>query len=76
MSEFTFTLILPEISDFDDELVDKLHEYGCNDSTIIRRGKGEVYAVFTREAISYEEAVSSAIEGIKKAGFKSILHQI
>jgi hypothetical protein len=66
MSEYDFTLILSGIIDFTDEQVDSLIEAGCDDATVAQRS-GRVYMTFSRNASSMIDAITSAIENIRKA---------
>jgi hypothetical protein len=66
MSEFDFTLILDGISDFDESVVDKLFEAGCDDATVAQR-YGRVFVTFSREADSFIDAAISAITQIGEA---------
>ena len=57
-----FTLIIE--GDLDNEAkLDELYEAGCDDATFGRDAQGVSHGRFDREAASYEEAVSSAVQG-------------
>lgn len=58
---------LDEISD--DILCDALFEAGCDDALLFNDG-GEVILEFSRESSSEEEAIKSALEDIRTAGYK------
>lgn len=69
-TEFDFTLILSGISDFDESIVDKLYEAGCDDATVAQR-YGRVYLTFSREAGSLIDAIVSAVFDVKKSGINA-----
>jgi hypothetical protein len=63
-----FTLILADIEDFDEEMSDRVYEAGCGDAAL-SSCEGVVTLDFNREAPSRDEAVSSAIADVAKAGY-------
>ena len=67
MKTYTFYLVLAstELSDRD---CDRLFEAGCDDATIVSRD-GTTRLAFDRTAPSLEEAIQSATEGVRSAGF-------
>ncbi len=60
----SFTLVLSGVNDETDNLEDNLFEAGCDDSLINFRN-GTVYLEFDREALTFEEAVISAIKQVE-----------
>ncbi|MBI3461842.1 MAG: hypothetical protein HY000_02115 [Planctomycetes bacterium] len=64
-TEHDFTLVLDGI-DMTPEAEDALFEAGCNDATISIRS-GRVYMTFSRHASSLKDAITSAIEDVRKA---------
>ena len=62
---YSFTLILDNLSDITEEQVEMLFQVGCNDCTP-GVSKGVVGLDFDRDAPSFEEAVSSAIRDARK----------
>ena len=69
MSKYDFTLILTESLELTDDLADALFAAGCDDGT-----PGTCHGVFSidfhREAATLEEAIRSAIEDVKTAGYE------
>ena len=69
MNKYEFTLILAESLELTDGIADALFEAGCDDGT-----PGTCNGVFSidfhREAASLEEAIRSAIENVRTAGYK------
>lgn len=61
---YNFTLVLSGVNDQTNGLEDALFEAGCDDALINFRN-GTVYLDFDREAISFEEAVISAIKQVE-----------
>ncbi|MCB2206025.1 DNA-binding protein [bacterium] len=61
---YSFTLILESTFDATEGIEDALYESGCSDGLVWTRN-GFVFLDFTREAVSMEEAVSSAIQNIE-----------
>ena len=69
MHKYEFTLILAESLELTEELADALFAAGCDDGT-----PGTCHGVFSvdfhREAVSLEDAIRSAIEDVKTAGYE------
>ena len=64
MNNYEFTLVLANIHDFDEQLVNRIFEVGCDDASLLTRN-GVVYLDFDREAASFSEAVWSAIRQVE-----------
>lgn len=69
MKEFEFSLILSGVSEFSEELADRLFAAGCDDATPVSRD-GVALLHFDREAESLQEAIRSAISYVQLAGCK------
>ena len=69
MKSYDFKLVLAGVSDIDDAKEDSLFEAGCDDGTIVTRA-GAVYVRFSRESASLEQAINSAADDVKRAGFQ------
>jgi hypothetical protein len=67
--EHEFTLILEGPLDMSDEALDRLFESGCDDGTPVTVDDTS-FIVFHREAPSLEEAIRSAIETVRSAGYE------
>ena len=69
MHKYDFTLILAASLELPDDLADALFAAGCDDGT-----PGTCNGVFSidfhREAATLEEAIRSAIEDVKTAGYE------
>jgi hypothetical protein len=69
MNKYDFTLILAESLELTDGIADALFEAGCDDGT-----PGTCNGVFSidfhREAASLEDAIRSAIENVRTAGYE------
>ena len=69
MHKYEFRLILAESLELTEELADALFAAGCDDGT-----PGTCHGVFSvdfhREAVSLEDAIRSAIEDVKTAGYE------
>lgn len=65
MYEFTLKL---NTSEFAEEVANKLFEAGCDDALFNADATG-VYLDFCREATSIQDAISSALADVKKAGY-------
>jgi hypothetical protein len=65
----SFTLILSGLSSLTSQLENAIFEAGCSDALLGARD-GVVYLDFDRDAPSFGEAVSSAIQDVKKAGYE------
>lgn len=70
--KFEFALY-GDINDFE-RLQESLFEAGCDDATLSLRS-GRLFLAFCREAVSYEEAVASAIADATKGGAAVITNQ-
>ena len=64
-----FTLILAGTSELSEGMADALYEAGCDDATPSSRD-GVVSVAFDREAGSLGDAIGSAIEAVRQAGFR------
>ncbi len=68
MSKYEFTLILKGSHELSEEIADELFAAGCDDGT-----PGTCNGVFSidfhREADSLEEAIHSAINNVRSAGY-------
>lgn len=62
-----FTLTLDGVSDWTDAVMDRLFEAGCDDASF-GTACGVHYAVFHREAPSFDQAVASARSAVEGAG--------
>lgn len=65
--KYEFSLVFTGAS-IDEEDVDKLYEAGCDDASIMTRD-GVTRIQFDRVSNSLDEALSSAIQCVEKAGF-------
>jgi predicted DNA-binding transcriptional regulator AlpA/predicted nucleotidyltransferase len=67
--EYTFTLKyqLSELDCIHDELVERLGAGGCDDSVIGLGMPGRIALEFSREAVSAEDAIRSALSDVKSA---------
>jgi hypothetical protein len=63
----SFTLILDGVTDLTPDMTDRLFEAGCADGTPWRRGQ-TVGIDFDREAPTLPDALSSAVQDIRRAG--------
>lgn len=67
MKLYEFTIIAsglhPEMEDFED----RFFEAGCDDATLAFQ-KGVIILEFSREGVSFSQAVSSAYENVQQAG--------
>ncbi len=67
MKNYEFTLVLADDPELTEEMVDRLFEAGCDDSTpSICNGIQEV--AFSRESDSLESAIQSAINDVQSTG--------
>ena len=64
-----FTLILAGASELTEEMAEALFEAGCDDATPSSRD-GVVSVAFDREAGSLGDAIGSAIEAVRGAGYR------
>jgi hypothetical protein len=61
-----FILVFDGVPDLTEEVADALYEAGCDDGTFLMRG-GLMYGAFHRVAPKIDDAVASAILGVRKA---------
>lgn len=71
MYEFTLKL---NTSEFAEELANKLFEAGCDDALFNADSTG-VYLDFCRESTSLQDAISSALADVKKAGCEAEIQE-
>jgi hypothetical protein len=64
---WAFTLILDGVPELTDDMTDALYEAGCDDALVGSRD-GVIFLDFTRQAVSLQEAVRSAISDVQAAG--------
>jgi predicted transcriptional regulator len=67
MKKFEFCVIASGLDPEAEDFADLFFNAGCDDATISFQ-KGHIIADFAREADSIEEAISSAVECVEKAG--------
>jgi hypothetical protein len=65
-AEHGFTLVIDGVPDLTSEVMNALFEAGCDDATPMMTG-GHLYMGFDRAAVTVGEAISSAIEDVRKA---------
>ena len=68
MRVYEFSLILT-VSELTEEDCNRLYEAGCNDGTIVTRDM-KTHVAFDREAASLEDAIRTATENVRSAGFE------
>jgi transcriptional regulator with XRE-family HTH domain len=68
MRNFEFTIIASGFG-LDENFEDALFEAGCDDATLSFQ-KGVLIAEFDREAVTFSNAVASAVANIRAAGWK------
>ena len=68
MTTFDFQVVLSDIQQMDERTADALYAAGCDDGTPFSR-QGIAAVGFSREAITLEDAIRSAISDVNKAGF-------
>lgn len=66
LTEYDFTLTLAGVKEITPDIANRFFEAGCDDALFGVRD-GVAFADFTREAMSFSEAVLSAIRDIRKA---------
>ena len=66
--EYKFTLTLSGVHELTPEVLDAFYEAGCDDALIGMRN-GVAYADFCRESASLSDAVLSATQDVRTAGF-------
>ncbi len=69
---YEFTLQLIGYSEITDKIEDNLFSAGCADA-FLHSIDNNVYLDFSREAMSYEEAVNSAKTDLARVEYKAIL---
>lgn len=69
MKTHQFTVILSGISELADDTANVLYEAGCDDATVCARN-GTVYVHFDRDAPSLDDALRSAIDDVRSAGYQ------
>ncbi len=67
MKTYEFTLVLAGIGAMTEEIANGVYEAGCSDGTPFS-GEGIAAIGFSREASSLEQALTSAIADVEKAG--------
>lgn len=65
--EFNLVFMLPDAAGRAKDYVDALYEAGCDDATIGIAAPGRIGLAFSREAVSAESAIKSAIRDVQKA---------
>jgi hypothetical protein len=68
MCNHAFTLILRGIQEVTEEAANALFEAGCDDGTFCARD-GVAFVHFDREARTLDEAIQSALDDVRAAGF-------
>jgi hypothetical protein len=68
MATYDFQLILSGVSAMTEDMADELYEAGCDDATPFSSG-GIAAVGFSREALSFEDAIRTAISDVQRAGF-------
>lgn len=68
MTTYEFTIILGGIDELTDDAANRLFEAGCSDGSP-GQFAGECLVDFDRTAPTLEDAIRSAIENIRTAGF-------
>lgn len=69
MRQYEFTLIFEEFLELTVELTDALYAAGCDDGTP-GTANGVLFVDFHREAAALEDAIRSAIEDVRRAGYE------
>jgi len=67
----SFTLVISGVAELSRAVLNRLFEAGCDDATFGGRD-GYVYGDFDREAPTFADAVSSAIEQVESTGLRVI----
>ena len=67
MALFEFSVVASGLDHEADDFEDRFFEAGCHDATVAF-ARGAIILQFAREAASLGEAITSAIEGVRKAG--------
>lgn len=68
MTKYEFTIFLNGIDELTDDAADRLFEAGCNDGSP-GQFEGECFVDFDRNAVTLEDAIRSANDNIRAAGF-------
>ncbi|HHT9890507.1 TPA: hypothetical protein ACT9KI_002700, partial [Legionella pneumophila] len=71
MYEFTLKL---HTNQFDEEIANKLFEAGCDDALFSSDSTG-VYLDFCRESLSLHDAIISALDDVKRAGYEAEIQE-
>lgn len=66
LREYDFALVVSGVVDLNDDVMDALHEAGCDDATVTLR-YGLLFIEFSRSAESLEKALISAILNVRQA---------
>ncbi len=69
MRQFDFALIFAEFLELTPDLTDALFAAGCDDGTP-GTTSGVLFVDFHREAATLEDAIRSAIEDVRAAGYE------
>jgi hypothetical protein len=69
MKEFEFSIVASGLDPKAENFESQFYDAGCDDATVAFQ-KGHIILDFSREAPSLEEAISSAVEAVTKAGAK------
>ncbi|HEU5280501.1 MAG TPA: hypothetical protein VFU82_00765 [Gammaproteobacteria bacterium] len=72
MKQFKFTILLKNANEKTPNLEDRLYEASCGDALIHFRS-GAVYLEFSREAVTLDEAVASAVKNIQQSKFVPVI---
>lgn len=68
MAKYDFRVIIANHTTATEEMANAIYEAGGDDATVCSRD-GAAFAVFTREASSMDEAISSALRQLVAAGY-------
>lgn len=68
MQMHDFTVVLSGITEVTDDAANALYEAGCDDGSFASRD-GIAFVMFHRDAPTLREAIDSAIDDVKQAGF-------
>ena len=69
---FHFSLKLVGVDQIDEKISNQLYEAGCGDG-LVSSSDGVAKIDFDREARNRQEAIESAIDNVRRAGFKTEL---
>lgn len=67
MTCWEFTLIVQDVAEMTDSLANALYDAGCDDATV-GSSCGVARVSFSREAVSLQDAIQSALRDVRKAG--------